>query len=99
MKSGRMEHKEKDHKAEGGKVKEDERTKEMVEEEDRGEKRGGKVKGHEAKPRADRRARGGRMTPKSPLTGAGDMHGPGTSYESKLSHINEGGKGSGQPRP
>ena len=80
-------------KARGGKVMEDERTKEMVEREDRGEKRGGKVKGHMAKPRADRRARGGRMTPKSPFTGAGNMHGPGTSYESRLSHIDEGGEG------
>jgi hypothetical protein len=80
-------------KAKGGKVMEDERTKEMVDEEDRGEKRGGGVKGMKPKARADRRARGGRMTPKSPMTGAGNMHGPGTSYESRLGHIDEGGKG------
>lgn len=91
-------------KADGGKVMEkepgkeheDERTRSMVEEEERGEKRGGKVKGHEAKPRADRRARGGRMTPKSPFTGAGNT--PKMSYESKLSHVDTGGMGD-MPRP
>lgn len=82
--------------AKGGKVMEDERTKEMEEREERGEKRGGKVKGHEAKPRMDRRARGGRMTPKSPFSGAGNA--PKMSYESKLSHVDVGGKGS-TPRP
>jgi hypothetical protein len=86
-----MKKEERDHKAKGGAVKEDERTREMVDEEDRGEKRGGKVKGHMAKPRADKRARGGRMTPKSPFSGAGDA--PKMSYQSKLGHIDEGGKG------
>lgn len=55
---------------EPGKKFEDSQTKGMVEEEDEGHKHGGKVKGHSAKPRADRRARGGRMTPKEPLSGA-----------------------------
>lgn len=83
-------------KAKGGEVMEDERTKEMVEREDRGEKRGGKVKGMMAKMRHDRRARGGRMTPKSPFSGAGNT--PKMSYESKLSHVDVGGKGD-TPRP
>jgi len=78
------------------KAKEDERTKEMVAEEDRGEKRGGSVKGKMTKHRADRRARGGRMTPKEPFSGAGST--PKMSYESKLSHVDMGGKGS-EPRP
>jgi hypothetical protein len=59
------------------KPKEDERTEEMVREEDEGHKHGGKVKGHHAMHRADRRARGGRMTPKEPFSGA---DGPNPSY-------------------
>lgn len=78
-------------KKDGGEVMEDERTKEMTEREERGEKRGGPVKGKKTKERHDRRARGGRMTPKSPFTGAGNM--THMSYESKLSHTDDGGKG------
>lgn len=52
------------------KPKEDERTREMVDEEDEGHKHGGKVHGKHAAPRADKRARGGRMTPKEPFSGA-----------------------------
>ncbi len=38
-------------------------------------KHGGKVEGHKPEHRADKRARGGRMTPASPLSGAGETHG------------------------
>lgn len=90
-------------KAAGGKtigdVPPDARTKAMVERERAGQKHGGKVKGAAPKPRADKRARGGRMTPKSPFSGAGDMTGPGKSYESKLDHLDTGGKGTSQPHP
>lgn len=83
-------------KAMGGKmIPPDSRTKAMVAEEREGHKAGGKVKGDAAKPRLDKRARGGRMTPKSPMTGATTKAMP---YESTLSHIDTGGKGS-QPRP
>jgi len=97
-------------KARGGKVKdgvreesrgmsprpmEDERTREMEEREERGEKRGGKVSGHHAKARHDRRARGGRMTPKSPFSGA---DGPNPSYA--RSHPTTKFEGEGEhPRP
>lgn len=103
MKSGRHM-----KKAEGGKVMGDERdhpvppdarTKAMVAREREGQKHGGKVTGAASKPRLDKRARGGRMTPKSPFSGAGDMAGPGKSYESKLDHIDTGGKGTSQPHP
>ena len=73
-----------------GKAKEDERTKEMVEEEDKGHKFGGKVKGKAVGGRLDRRARGGRMTPKSPLSGAEVKKMP---YESSLKGVDTGGKG------
>lgn len=53
-----------------GKPMEDERTKELEAKEKEGHKRGGEVKGHHSKPRMDRRARGGRMTPKEPFSGA-----------------------------
>jgi len=47
--------------------------------EKKGEKKhlrhGGEVKGHKPGHRLDKRARGGRMTPSEPLTGAGDVHG------------------------
>lgn len=106
---GKEHHSEHEHKAEhkghvmhvhmkkdGGKVMEDERTKEMVEREDRGEKRGGAVKGAAPKHRADKRARGGRMTPKSPMSGAGNVsHMP---YEGHLTMNDMGGKGR-EPRP
>lgn len=62
---------------EPGKKMEDERTREMVSEEEEGRKRGGKVKGAHARPRADKRARGGRMTPKEPFSGA---DGPNPPY-------------------
>ena len=42
----------------------------------KGKKHGGKIKGDAPKMRADKRARGGRMTPASPLTGAGNMSEP-----------------------
>lgn len=99
MKSGRH------MKAEGGKVEgvekaskpmEDERTREMVDREKMGQKRGGSVKGKPAMHRADKRARGGRMTPKEPLSGAGNMsHMP---YEGHYSGNDMGGKGK-DPRP
>lgn len=83
-------------KKRGGEVMEDERTREMEEREERGEKRGGAVKGEKPKHRMDKRARGGRMTPKSPLSGAGHMtHMP---YEGHLTHNDMGGKGR-EPRP
>jgi hypothetical protein len=78
---GRKEHKhheghETEHKAEGGEVhgmlhehKHDgkDRHHEKLEVT---KKRGGKVEGKKAHHRLDRRARGGRMTPSSPLSGA-----------------------------
>jgi hypothetical protein len=82
-----------------GKPKEDERTEEMVKEEDKGHKFGGKVKGKAIGGRIDRRQRGGgiphrasggRMTPKSPLSGADVKHMP---YEGTLKGIDQGGKG------
>lgn len=74
---------------------EDERTKKMVEDEERGEKRGGKVMGHHTKARHDRRARGGRMTPKAPYSGA---DGPNLSYA--RSHPTTKYEGEGEhPRP
>lgn len=100
MKSGRH------MKADGGKVMgeekksavpEDERTKAMIAREEEVRKHGGKVKGHASKPRLDKRARGGRMTPKSPFSGAGDA--PKMGYESRLDHIDVGGKGTSQPHP
>ena len=71
------------------KPKEDERTKEMVEEEEKGHKRGGHVKGRAMGGRLDKRARGGRMTPKSPFSSADTKKMP---YESSLRGIDEGGK-------
>lgn len=80
------------------KPKEDERTKEMVEEEEKGHKRGGAIKGRAAGGRLDKRKRGGglghfasggRMTPKSPFSGADTKKMP---YESTLHGIDEGGK-------
>ncbi len=106
MKSGRKEHemmekKERHEKrAKGGrtmkepsegKVKDDERTKEMVAEEKEGHKRGGKVEGKEPKERLDKRARGGRMTPKDPFSGASVKSMP---YESKLAKQGTQAKGS-----
>jgi hypothetical protein len=91
MKSGR---KHVMKKADGGSVKpkEDQRTKAMIGDGDRDDyKHGGKVAGKAAKPRLDRRARGGRMTPKSPFSGADTSK--KMPYESKLDHLNEGGKG------
>jgi hypothetical protein len=41
----------------------------------RTKKHGGKVHGDKPMARADKRARGGRMTPESPLSGAGDTKG------------------------
>lgn len=38
-------------------------------------KRGGKAEGKKPMHRADKKARGGRMTPASPLSGAGETHG------------------------
>lgn len=74
-----------------GKPMEDERTREMVEREERGEKRGGRIGGHMAKARHDRRARGGRMTPKAPYSGA---DGPNPSYaRSSLPSPGTEGKG------
>ena len=81
-------------KAAGGevaKVPEGSRTEAMVKREMDGHKRGGKVEGKMAKQRLDKRARGGRMTPKSPLSGAGDMKRMG--YEGTMDHQDEGGKG------
>lgn len=80
-----MEHERRHKKADGGPVMEkepgkkfaDERTKGMEREEEEGRKHGGKVKGKMAHHRADKRARGGRMTPKEPLSGA---DGPNPSY-------------------
>lgn len=83
-------------KKHGGKVKEDERTKEMVHEEEEGHKHGGKVKGEHGRHHLGRKARGGRMTPKSPFTGADVKKAP---YESTLHGIDEGGKGSHIPHP
>jgi len=77
-------------KKKGGKVMEDERTKEEVSEEMEGHKRGGEVKGEEARHRPDRRARGGRMTPKSPFSGADTGR---ASYQSTVKGVDEGGKG------
>lgn len=79
----------------GGKVMEDERTKEEVRDEMDGHKRGGHVEGKKARMRPDRRARGGRMTPKSPFSGADTGR---ASYVSKLSGNDMGGKGK-EPRP
>ena len=81
---------------EPGKVPADERTKAMVARGMEGKKHGGSVKGDAAKHRPDKRARGGRMTPKQPLSGAGDM--PHMAYESKLSGNDMGGAGK-DPRP
>jgi hypothetical protein len=83
-------------KAAGGsvapsKVPADERTNSMVKREMEGHKRGGEVKGAMPKHRLDKRARGGRMTPKSPLSGAGDMK--RMPYEGTMDHQDEGGKG------
>lgn len=81
-------------KADGGKVARpiaDPRTDDMVKREMEGHKRGGKVEGKMPKHRLDKRARGGRMTPKSPLSGAGDMK--RMSYEGTMDHQDEGGKG------
>jgi len=73
------------------KAKADERTKEMVSEEEKGRKAGGKVMGSQSKPRPDRRARGGRMTPSSPFSGA---DGPNPSYaRSSLPKPGTQGKG------
>jgi len=44
-----------------------------------------------SKPRLDKRARGGRMTPKSPMTSAANMS--KMSYEGTMDHLDEGGKG------
>jgi hypothetical protein len=82
--------------AEGGrtepkepKAKEDERTKEMVAEEKEGHKRGGEVKGEKARMHLGKKARGGRMTPKSPFSGADVKKAP---YESTLGGHDEGGR-------
>lgn len=57
-----------------------------------GHKSGGKVHGHHARHRLDKHARGGRMTPKSPLSGA---DGPDLSYaKARMPEgAGEGGKG------
>lgn len=78
------------------KPKEDERTKEMVEEEEKSRKFGGKVGGAAPRVHLGRRARGGRMTPKSPFSGADVKH---MSYETTLKGVDEGGGGKGGPRP
>jgi len=82
-------------KADGGavdkKVPNSEPVNSMVKREMEGRKRGGKVSGAAAKHRLDKRARGGRMTPKSPLSGAGDMK--RMPYEGTMDHQDEGGKG------
>ena len=78
-------------KAAGGEVPPDARTRAMVSREKEGHKRGGMVKGAMPKARLDKRARGGRMTPKEPLSGAGNVkHMP---YEGKWDWQDEGGKG------
>jgi hypothetical protein len=89
-----------------GKPKADERTEEMVKEEMKGRKFGGKVQGRAVGGRLDRRARGGQvakaeggsvpararggMTPKSPLSGADVKKMP---YESNVKGVDCGGKG------
>ena len=78
-------------KAEGGKVPADERTDAMVKREMEGHKRGGKVAGCAPKARLDKRARGGRMTPKEPYSGAGNMS--KSSYMGTNDRIDDGGKG------
>lgn len=56
-----------------------------------GHKKGGKVHGHHARHRLDKRARGGRMTPSSPLSGA---DGPDLGYaKSNMKSAGMGGKG------
>jgi hypothetical protein len=64
MKHEKEGHKERKH---GGRA-EHEKKKEH-------KKRGGKVGGKMPEMRMDKRARGGRMTPSSPLSGAGNTHG------------------------
>ena len=98
MKSGRMMKKEGGGpvmEKEPGKVPADKRTDAMVAREKMGQKRGGSVKGAAAKSRPDKRARGGRMTPKSPFSGA---DGPGLGYEGHYSGNDMGGKGK-EPHP
>ncbi len=46
-------------------------------------KHGGKVEGKKPEHRADKRARGGRMTPKEPFSGAGETHG-GNKAETEM---------------
>ena len=70
------------------KSKEDERTEEMVDEEEKGHKRGGEVKGKHSRHHLGKRARGGRMTPKSPFSGADVKKAP---YESTLHGVDSGG--------
>ncbi len=63
-----------DHRARGGRETEKERMErereEKRKEEHKKRKRGGKVHGKHPGHRLDKRARGGRMTPKSPFSGA-----------------------------
>lgn len=56
-----------------------------------GHKKGGTVHGHHARHRLDKRARGGRMTPSSPLSGA---DGPNLGYaKAHMKSAGTGGKG------
>lgn len=56
-----------------------------------GHKGGGKVHGHHARHRLDKKARGGRMTPSSPLSGA---DAPDLPYaKAHMKSAGEGGKG------
>lgn len=50
-----------------------------------GHKKGGKVHGHHARHRLDKKARGGRMTPSSPLSGA-----DGSNLPYAKAHMGEG---------
>lgn len=54
-------------------------------------KRGGKVPGKAAKPRMDRRARGGGLADMNPTTAAGNVSSP--DYEKHGAYENGGGKG------
>ena len=83
----------------GGMISGESKIKSAEEMDDEGRKKGGAVHGKKPKARADKmprgeheakRARGGAMTPKSPLTGAGDGKPPVSTHTMPL---DEGGRG------
>lgn len=73
----------------GGGIPGEEKIKEGEREDDE-RKRGGKVHGEKPKHRLDKRARGGAMTPKSPLTGAGGGKPP---FKHPDMPLDDGGEG------